>query len=235
VAENETKPSATSPTTYVEAIEDESRRSDCTKLLDLMGRVTKLAAVMWGPAIVGFQVRNDALGGGKVSDIFSVNFSSRKGDISISTTRKYTVPAVKRFAKSTPEVDAGKSPGALIDQRIAELPGWRGELLAQLRSLIKATDPDITEDWKWNTPVWSCYGIICTGESYKMAVKLTFAKGAALADPSKLFNSSLEGNVRRAIDFAEGQVVDTAALLALVQAAVAFNKANAVGKPENAT
>ncbi len=126
-------------------------------------------------------------------------------------------------------------PSALIDQRIAELGDWRAELLAQLRASIRAADGDIAEEWKWNTPVWSCHGIICTGEAYKKAVKLTFAKGASLPDPSKLFNSSLDGNVRRAIDFPQGAVVDTGALMALVQAGVAFNKASSGGKPKPAT
>ena len=97
---------------------------------------------------------------------------------------------------------------------------------------IRAADSDVTEEWKWNTPVWSCSGIICTGESYKKAVKLTFAKGALLPDPSKLFNSSLDGNVRRAIDFPEGAVVNVGALMALVQAAAALNKSSASGKPK---
>jgi len=144
------------------------------------------------------------------------------------------VPAAKRIAKSTPEADVGKSPSALIDQRNAELSDWRGELLAKLRPLIRAADPDVTEEWKWNTPVWSCGGIICTGETYKKAVKLTFAKGASLPDPSKLFNSSLDGNVRRAIDFPEGAVVNTGALMALVQAAADLNKASASNKPRRA-
>ena len=144
------------------------------------------------------------------------------------------MPVPKPFAKTTPGADVGKSPSALIDQRVAELPDWRGEVLAQLRASIRAADPEVTEEWKWNTPVWSCSGIICTGESYKMAVKLTFAKGASLPDPSKLFNSSLEGNVRRAIDFKQGAVVNTGALIALVQAAAAFNKASASGKRKRA-
>lgn len=152
----------------------------------------------------------------------------------IPPIEEYPVPAAKRFAKTTPEADLGKSPSALIDQRIAELQDWRGELLAQLRASIKAADPEVTEEWKWNTPVWSCGGIICTGETYKKAVKLTFAKGASLLDPSKLFNSSLDGNLRRAIDFSEGEGVNTGALMALVQEAAAFNKASIVGKPKRA-
>lgn len=142
------------------------------------------------------------------------------------------MPAIKRFAKSTPDADADLSPPALIDRRIAELADWRGELLAQLRTWIRAADSDVTEEWKWNTPVWSCCGIICTGETYKKAVKLTFAKGASLPDPSKLFNSSLDGKVRRAIDFPQGAAIDTEALKALVQAAVALNKAGAGGKSQ---
>lgn len=133
--------------------------------------------------------------------------------------------------KKTPAADAGKPPSDLIDARIAELHDWRGELLARLRAVIRGADGAITEEWKWNTPVWSCDGIICTGEIYKKAVKLTFAKGASLPDPSKLFNSSLDGNVRRAIDFAEGADVDEVALQALVRAAAARNRAPSAGAP----
>ena len=116
------------------------------------------------------------------------------------------------------------SPSELIDARIEELADWRGELLARLRGLVKEADPDVVEEWKWRgVPVWSHDGIICTGETYKNVVKMTFAKGAALDDPSGLFNSSLEGNTRRAIDFREGERVDERALKALVQAAVTLN------------
>ena len=111
-----------------------------------------------------------------------------------------------------------------IDQRIAELCDWRGEMLSRLRELIRQADPKVTEEWKWNVPVWSHDGIVCTGETYKQAVKLTFAKGAAVADPKKLFNSSLEGNTRRAIDFHEGDKVDATAFKALFKAAVAHNQ-----------
>jgi hypothetical protein len=122
----------------------------------------------------------------------------------------------------------GKSASQLIDARIAELGDWRGELLGRLRALIKAADPDVVEEWKWRgVPVWSDHGIICTGETYKAVVKMTFAKGAALSDPSGLFNSSLEGNVRRAIDIREGAAIDEAALKALVRAAVALNRSKA--------
>ncbi|MFT3957107.1 MAG: DUF1801 domain-containing protein [Piscinibacter sp.] len=133
------------------------------------------------------------------------------------------------FPKKTPAADAGRPAAALIDARIAELADWRGDLLARLRRLIVGVDATITEEWKWNTPVWSCDGILCTGETYKKAVKLTFPKGAALADPSRLFNASLEGNVRRAIDFSEGAVLDEAALAALVRAAIAANRPPARG------
>jgi hypothetical protein len=121
----------------------------------------------------------------------------------------------------------GESPSKLIDARIEELGDWRGKTLAKLRALIKAADPNIVEEWKWGVPVWSHDGIICTGESYKKAVKLTFAKGASVKDPAKLFNSSLEGNTRRAIDFAEGAEVDEKAFKALIKAAVAVNKSKA--------
>jgi len=120
------------------------------------------------------------------------------------------------------------SPSRLIDARIKELADWRGETLARVRSLIKQACPDVVEEWKWRgVPVWEHAGIICTGETYKAAVKLTFARGAALADPSRLFNSSLEGNVRRAIDIHEGDKIDEKALKALIRAAVALNKSKA--------
>ena len=117
------------------------------------------------------------------------------------------------------------SPGRLIDRRIAELGGWRGETLARLRALILEADPQIVEEWKWRgVPVWYKDGMISTGETHKSVVKMTFAKGASLPDPSKLFNSSLDGNVRRAIDFHEGDKVNEKALTALIRAAVAFNQ-----------
>src|SRR5438874_6874961 len=118
----------------------------------------------------------------------------------------------------------GKSPSQLIDARINELGDWRGELLSRLRALIKRAAPDVIEEWKWKgTPVWSHDGLICTGETYKNVVKMTFAKGASLKDPSGLFNSSLEGNTRRAIDFHQGEGVDEEALKALIRAAVTLN------------
>jgi hypothetical protein len=122
----------------------------------------------------------------------------------------------------------GKPPSELIDERITELGDWRGELLSRLRTLIKQADPEVTEEWKWRgTPVWSHDGLICTGETYKSVVKMTFAKGASLSDPSRLFNSSLEGNTRRAIDFHEGARVDEEGLKALIRAAVALNTSSA--------
>ena len=123
------------------------------------------------------------------------------------------------------EPQTGKSPSELIDARIKELGDWRGAMLSRLRGLIKAADPDVVEEWKWRgVPVWSHNGIICTGETYKNVVKMTFAKGAALQDPAGLFNSSLEGNTRRAIDVREGDKIDETALKALVRAAAALNK-----------
>ncbi|WP_338766653.1 DUF1801 domain-containing protein [Massilia sp. METH4] len=120
---------------------------------------------------------------------------------------------------------ATTSPSSLIDARIAELNDWRGETLARVRAAIRQADPGVVEEWKWNVPVWSHGGILCTGETYKKAVKLTFAKGAALPDPAGLFNSSLEGNTRRAIDIHEGETIDAAALQALIRAAIVHNAA----------
>jgi hypothetical protein len=127
--------------------------------------------------------------------------------------------------KSQP--NTAESAAELIDAKIAGLGDWRGPMLARIRALIKAADPEVIEEWKWSTPVWSHNGLICTGESYKKVVKMTFAKGASLPDPSGLFNSSLEGNVRRAIDFHESDKLDEKALKALIRAAVALNKSSA--------
>src|SRR6188474_3831502 len=124
--------------------------------------------------------------------------------------------------KSEPQKN--KSPSQLIDARIKELGDWRGKMLSRLRALMKEADPEVVEEWKWSVPVWSHDGMICTGETYKNAVKVTFAKGAQLDDPSKLFNSSLDGNVRRAIDLHEGDTLNAAAFKALVRAAVALNR-----------
>ena len=121
-----------------------------------------------------------------------------------------------------------KSPSQLIDARIKELGDWRGKMLSQLRALVKEADPQVVEEWKWRgVPVWSHDGLICTGETYKNVVKMTFAKGAALKDPARLFNSSLEGNTRRAIDFHEGEQIDEEALKTLIRAAVTLNEARA--------
>ena len=123
-----------------------------------------------------------------------------------------------------------ESPSELINARIEDLGDWRGEMLSRLRALIKEADPEVAEEWKWRgTPVWSHNGLICTGETYKNVVKMTCAKGASLKDPSGLFNSSLEGNARRAIDFHEGDKLDEEALKALIRAAVALNKSSARG------
>ena len=133
-------------------------------------------------------------------------------------------------AKSSSANASEASASHLIDERIAELGDWRGDTLARMRKLILGVDPEIVEEWKWmGTPVWSRHGIICTGESYKKAVKLTFAHGAKLPDPSRLFNSSLEGNTRRAIDIHEGEQVDAAAFKRLVKAAIAFNASKKKG------
>ena len=130
--------------------------------------------------------------------------------------------------KSEPQ--GPESPSQLIDARIDELKDWRGKMLSRLRGLVKEADPDVVEEWKWRgVPVWSHGGIVCTGETYKEVVKMTFFKGAALDDPSGLFNSSLEGNTRRAIDFHEGDKLDEKALKALIRAAVALNQSSARG------
>lgn len=142
-------------------------------------------------------------------------------------TTKVQSPAVKASAKTSPGAERAESPAVLIDAKIKALSDWRGEMLSRLRALIKEADPEVTEEWKWNTPVWSRNGIICTGETYKKVVKMTFAKGASLADPSRLFNSSLDGNVRRAIDIHEGARIDEGALKALIRAAVAANASSA--------
>ncbi|MBO1908435.1 DUF1801 domain-containing protein [Microvirga sp. 3-52] len=128
------------------------------------------------------------------------------------------------------------SPSQLIDERIDELSDWRGEMLARVRAIIKQADPDVVEEWKWRgVPVWSHAGIICTGETYKNVVKMTFAKGASLEDPSGLFNSSLEGNTRRAIDLYEGDRIDEKALTALIRAAVALNTSSVAKRPRSAS
>jgi hypothetical protein len=148
----------------------------------------------------------------------------------------------KQATRRPPEPGTRAKPGAsgeapvepasrLIDRRIRELGGWRGETLARMRALIREADPEVTEEWKWATPVWSRHGIVCTGEAYAKVVKLTFARGASVPDPSRLFNSSLEGNTRRAIDIREGEEVDAGAFRALVKAAVTRNGLPAKAKP----
>ena len=127
------------------------------------------------------------------------------------------------MTKTPKKTKAADSPSRMIDARIDELGDWRGEALARIRALIREADPEVVEEWKWGVPVWSHAGIICTGETYQKAVKMTFARGASLEDPSGLFNSSLEGKTRRAIDIHEGEEIDDEALKALIRAAVAFN------------
>jgi hypothetical protein len=135
---------------------------------------------------------------------------------------------MKKKKSDTEEGKGGESPSQLLDARIKELNDWRGEMLARIRKLIKEADPEAIEEWKWRAvPVWSHGGIICTGETYKNVVKITFAKGASLEDPSSLFNASLEGNTRRAIDFHEGDTIDEEALKALIRAAATLNTSSA--------
>ena len=139
---------------------------------------------------------------------------------------------MKRFEKGTTLATTEKSASELIDKRIRDLADWRGETLARMRALILEADPEMIEEWKWRgTPVWSHHGIVCTGESYKQVVKLTFARGASVPDPSRIFNASLEGNTRRAIDIREGETVDARAFKALVKAAVAQNGPPAMYPP----
>jgi hypothetical protein len=141
---------------------------------------------------------------------------------------KKATTRMKKTKSGATNANEESSPSRLIDGRIKELGDWRGETLARVRSLIKEADPEVVEAWKWRgVPVWEHAGIICTGETYKAVVKLTFAKGAALADPRSLFNSSLEGNTRRAIDFREGDKINEEALKTLIRAAVTLNKSTA--------
>ena len=141
-------------------------------------------------------------------------------------------PAKKSAKSDAKEGKGGDSPAQLIDARIKELSDWRGETLARVRTLIKQADPEVLEEWKWRgVPVWSHAGMICTGETYKNVVKMTFVKGASLEDPSGLFNYSLEGNTRRAIDFHEGDKIDEKALKALIRAAVSLNTSSAAQRP----
>jgi len=146
---------------------------------------------------------------------------------------KKATTTTKKTKSGSKKGKGGDSPSQLIDARIEELSDWRGDTLARVRILIKQADPEVVEEWKWRgVPVWSHAGIICTGETYKNVVKMTFAKGASLQDPSGLFNASLEGNTRRAIDFHEGDAMDDKALQALIRAAVALNtSARAIARP----
>jgi hypothetical protein len=145
---------------------------------------------------------------------------------------KKATTTMKKRKSGSKEGKGGDSPSHLIDERVNELSDWRGATLARVRTLIKQADPEVVEEWKWRgVPVWSHAGIICTGETYKNAVKMTFAKGASLQDPSGLFNSSLEGNTRRAIDLHEGDKIDEKALKALIRAAVALNTSVRASRP----
>ena len=145
--------------------------------------------------------------------------------------KKTTAQAAARKTGRTTKKTFVGTPSEMIDGRIAELPDWRGETLARVRALIKQADPEVVEEWKWGgVPIWEHAGIICTGETYKSVVKLTFAKGASRPDPSGLFNSSLEGSTRRAIDFRQGEKIDATAFKALIRAAIAFNEASAAKK-----
>ena len=148
------------------------------------------------------------------------------------TTVKKATTTMKKTKSGSKEGKGGDSLSQLIDARIKELSDWRGETLARVRIIIKQADPEVVEEWKWRgVPVWSHAGMICTGETYKNVVKVTFAKGASLDDPSGLFNSSLEGNTRRAIDFHEGEKIDEKAFKALIRAAVALNTSSAAQRP----
>ena len=153
---------------------------------------------------------------------------SKKGSANRSAPAKKSASAKKRVSAKNSASPQGGSPSQQIDARIKELGDWRGETLSRLRNLIKEAIPEVVEEWKWRgVPVWYRDGMICTGETYKAVVKMTFAKGAALEDPAGLFNSSLDGNVRRAIDFHEGEAVNEEALKALIHAAVALNQSKA--------
>ncbi len=142
-------------------------------------------------------------------------------------TPKTKPPEAKVSARKMPAEAVGVPPATLIDAKIEALGDWRGEMLSRLRALMKDADPDVIEEWMWNIPVWSDQGIICTGETYKNVVKMTFAKGASVPDPAGLFNASLDGNVRRAIDFQEGAAIDEQALKELIRSAAATNKSSA--------
>jgi hypothetical protein len=169
------------------------------------------------------------------SGVFGRTLSvSGSGELMMKKTSARKTGAGKTAARKTGgrkrAAVAGGGASALIDARIRGLPAWQSRLLARLRALVKEADPQVIEEWKWSTPVWSHDGLICTGEAYKSAVKMTFARGASLEDPARLFNSSLEGNVRRAIDFHENGPLDEQALKALIRAAVALNQSKAASR-----
>jgi hypothetical protein len=156
--------------------------------------------------------------------VVATRTSSKPAKVARKPAMKKAAAPMKKTGSDPREEKAGDSPSRLIDARIRELSDWRGETLARVRMLIKQADPEMVEEWKWRgVPVWSHAGIICTGETYKNVVKMTFARGASLEDPSGLFNSSLEGNTRRAIDIHESDKIDEKALKALIRAAVALN------------
>jgi hypothetical protein len=168
----------------------------------------------------------------------SAKASAQKPAAAKAKTPKFPSAGIRGDASNVEKSlsTSAECPSELIDARIKDLGDWRGEMLFRLRALIKEADPEVAEEWKWRgTPVWSHDGLICTGETYKNVVKMTFAKGASLTDPSGLFNSSLEGNVRRAIDFHEGDKLDEQALKALIQAAVALNQSSARGQSARST
>jgi len=174
------------------------------------------------------RVLSDRMGVGREVESAREPIFSRRSPVMPNVSReKRTEREVRNIVRKSGS-QKEKSPSRMIDGRIKELGDWRGKMLSQLRALIKQADPGVTEEWKWRgVPVWSHHGLIRTGETYKNVVKMTFAKGAALEDPSGLFNSSLEGNTRRAIDFREGDKVDEKALKALIRAAVALNASRA--------
>jgi hypothetical protein len=153
-----------------------------------------------------------------------------EGDaLAIAGVARYKSHRSRRHDVKKSRSEKPESPSKLIDVRMKELPDWRGEMLSRIRRLIKQADPEVVEEWKWGVPVWSHDGLICTGETYKNVVKITFAKGASLKDPAGLFNSSLEGNARRAIDLHEGDAIDDGAFKSLVRAAAALNASSARG------
>lgn len=174
-------------------------------------------------------LRTPVAAGGRTGPAFDAPPGHCTEGIAMPTAKGPANP-VKVSMSRQRAAEGAESPAALIDAKIRDLRDWRGDVLVRIRALVKEAVPGVTEEWKWNTPVWSHHGIICTGETYKTVVKMTFPKGASVADPSRLFNSSLEGKVRRAIDFHEGAQIDEGALKDLLRAAVAANKPSASAK-----